>query len=318
MIGFFKRLIGLESKDEKLQRQLNEQKQKIIKILKNDGRASEELLTKIENDLFDSETILNMINDILQTKTLNQDAQNELKATKQETVQIIAENTSNPIPTSDNNGSPDVQTEESAEPKSNAELLNELTGNLSSLATEIAKNNNQIANMENTLKILQSETADINQLIEELEIRLSNSTDDEERQNILDQIQELKAHRENLRLSTQNIKQKIIQIQQLVAQQSKYLANYQQGSGKKDSLKKINKMSRSDLDKMAKSLHLDPTKYRTKKDIQDVIKLMMLAKQLPLQKLDKKRLSILAKNYDIPVTNKKVMVAGLKKYKLIR
>ncbi len=315
-MGFFRRLFGLETPDEKLQRRLQEQKNKIVEILRKDGRANEDMLKQIESELFTPDKLIKIINDLVATKILKEDIVEELNKTKQETTEIMSESgiTNTPESAKVDGDIVDVIQEE---PKTNAGLLAEITNNLSNMINEISDNNKRIALMENKLKVLKQNTDDINQVISELRIKMDNTDDLKEKEELINQIQELEKDKELIDASADSIRRKIGQIQQLVAEQSAQLVNFQQGSGR-DEMKKINRMTRKDLDRAARALNLTPSHYKTKKDIQDAVKLMTVARRLPLQRLDKQRLSIISQNYDITSKSKRGMLEGLKKYKLIK
>lgn len=318
-MSFFRRLFGMETPNEKLQRQLQNERNNILKILRKDNRIDDILLKKLENGLFTPEEILKTINELLEKDTVEESTVNDLQEAKKDIKEILIEE-------AETNKTANVDVVEEAVvsevvPQTNAELLSDINTNLIDMVSELATNNKSIANMELQLKGLRAKTADINLVIDELREQMDNTDDDEEKKRLLDQIIELEEHKKAIDASASNIKQQIIGVQKLVKDQSKHLASFHNGSGKRQRqspIAKINKMTRKDLDKAAKSLNLTPSNFRSKKDIQDAVKLVTLIKQLPIQKLDKTRLAIISRNYGIPTKTKKGMLEGLKKYKVIR
>jgi len=314
-MSFFKRLFGLESKEERLERQLNDKKSAIIKILKkyaNDDPAFLSTLQQFESQNKTFTELSKTIDDILATNALTEDDKQNIAQEQEETKQILEEEKNNLIN--------DVENPEIVDtiPKTNSELLSEITNNLDSMIVNIGENNSKIALMENKLNELKRETADINQLIDELREKLKATDDLKEKTGIIAKIQALEESKKDINRRSANIQEKIRQIQELVKVQSQHLANYQTGTGKKSPFAKITKMKRADLNKMAESNGLNPKSYGTKKDIQDALKLVTLAKKLPLKKMDKGRLAVISKNFGIPTKSRHGMLGGLKKYKIIK
>lgn len=305
-MNFFRRLFGLESKEEKLQRQLENQKNNVLEILRKDGNATEELLDWIATQTFTDASFLSLLNDLLKVEAISREAQDALAQNKEETIKMITEAG---ILMNDDT----VEIIEEV-PQTNMSLLSEITNNLNQMIAEISENNKRIVTMEQRLRVLKQDTADIDQIIQNLKQRMNETNDLEEKERLINQIQTLEADKKVIDASATSIQKKIGEIQKLVASQSAQLSNFQQGSGPKST----KRMSRRELDARARAMHLMPSRYKTKKDIQDVIELMNLAKRLPLKKMDKKRLAVISRNFDIDTKSKRTMLDGLKKFKIIR
>ena len=216
-------------------------------------------------------------------------------------------------------------------PGTNQELLNNITNELNNVVGDLKDKSKIIDHLKQLYQKLQEEKQDLyNQLSNrnsesaKLQVQYQRKRDENEQLN-KKQLEDKKKE-EELNQKIKEVDNYIKNVQKLVDTQSSSLLALTGGSKSKkkspkmvlDKVKILNKVSREDLDKLAKKWKVKNI-YKKKKDLQNALKLVYLMSLLKLEKRNKYELTQLAKNFNTKGKTKKDLLPELKaKMKSIR
>lgn len=271
------------------------------------------------NDLFDDEPSFN------ENSTMEDDnefSRNDISVIEEDDPPIIEEpqnvasgNVEDPTKASQILGiSPeDVQQRN----ESNAGLLRLMEGNINEIMDRLQENDQLINQIANTVMMLKESVNKCNQDIMELRSNLSTNVPESIRIDYEKQINSLKDEKEETRNLIQVLSSKMREVNAKVKAQSDQLNMIKTAGAKgcdyKSKLSKLNKMKRSDLDKIAKKWGLSPESYPRKTDLLNALQLIGYASMLKLNKRPKEELVILAKNLRVNGKTKKDLANKLEK-----
>ena len=300
--------------EKRLDADLEKTKQSLRKALKRYGIADERI-----NVLFEEQTTINELRNLL----------TELdKKTPEEIEMILTQENAKDQKLEDRllGSSPSAPPLEEIDTTSNFTLLENLTGNLSSLVQDIQKNNSIIEQLSAEKKKLEEELVRIESSEEGYQSQLEEAENPALRGRLVKMIEKLNMEKRSVEVMIGKLQEQIRSVRGAVQQQNQQIQGMgipQQGSGRSQrktkhplkALQGINKMKRTQLNKVANEWGLSPNVYNKKSNAQDAVKLMLAVKMIGLKKLKLAQLKVVAQNYGLETkgVKKDVLMKKLKK-----